>query len=193
MNKRMLFNKEYLSGRTQGHGYLRTTKLGVASGIALAGGLVAVGNVATVSADEVATDTTSTVAVAPSTATTSAPSLDYSATQPAASNVLTNTTEATPIAETAPAINYTSGADNANTVVAENPSPALNNAEAQPVATKENVTAEKSANQTNGEIRVDVENKEHTDAIAKAKAKGVEVKEQPKQTAAIAKRYSKRG
>lgn len=184
MNKRMLFNKEYLSGHTQGHGYLRTTKLGVASGIALAGGLVAVGNVATVSANEVATDTTSTVAVAPSTATTSAPSLDYSATQPAASNVLTNTTEATPIAETAPAINYASGADNANTVVAENPSPALNNAEAQPVATKENVTAEKSANQTNGEIRVDVENKEHTDAIAKAKAEGVEVKEQPKQTAA---------
>lgn len=184
MNKRMLFNKEYLSGRTQGHGYLRTTKLGVASGIALAGGLVAVGNVATVSADEVATDTTSTVAVAPSTTTASTPSLDYSATQPAASNVLTNTTEATPIAETAPAITYASGADNANTVVAENPSPALNNAEAQPVATKENVTAEKSANQTNGEIRVDVENKEHTDAIAKAKAEGVEVKEQPKQTAA---------
>ena len=184
MNKRMLFNKEYLSGRTQGHGYLRTTKLGVASGIALAGGLVAVGNVATVSANEVATDATTAVAVAPSTATTNAPSLDYSATQPAASNVLTNTTEATPIAETAPAIDYASGADNANTVVAENLSPALNNAEAQPVATKENVTAEKSANQTNGEIRVDVENKEHTDAIAKAKAEGVEVKEQPKQTAA---------
>lgn len=184
MNKRMLFNKEYLSGHTQGHGYLRTTKLGVASGIALAGGLVAVGNVATVSANEVATDTTSTVAVAPSTTTASTPSLDYSATQPAASNVLTNTTEATPIAETAPAITYASGADNANTVVAENPSPALNNAEAQPVATKENVTAEKSANQTNGEIRVDVEDKEHKDAIAKAKAEGVEVKEQPKQTAA---------
>ena len=161
----MLFNKAHLNGRTQGHGYLRTTKLGVASGIALAGSLVAVSNTTTVSADEITTNTT-TAMTSNSNTTTSAPSLDYKATRSATSN-----------------IDYASGADNANTVVAENPSSALNNAEAQPVATKENVTAEKSANQTNGEIRVDVESKEHTDAIAKAKAEGVEVKEQPKQTA----------
>ena len=184
MNKRMLFNKEYLNGRTQGRGFLRTTKQGVASGIALAGGFVAVGSVATVSADEVTADTTTAVAVESSATAASAPSLDYSATQPAASNVLTNTTDATPIAETTPAIDYASGADNATTVVAENPSPALNNAEAQPVATKENVTAEKSANQTDGEIRVDVENQEHADAVAKAKAEGITVNEQPKETAA---------
>lgn len=83
MNKRMVFNKDYLNGKTKGHGITRKTKLGVASGIALAGGLAVSGNATMVSADEVTAtlkpaDTTpvaTTTAETPTTAT--APALEY--------------------------------------------------------------------------------------------------------------------
>lgn len=160
MNKRMVFNEDYLNGKTKGHGITRKTKLGVASGIALAGGFAVAGNATMVSADEV-------------TATL----------KPADTTPVTTTTAETPTTATAPALEYANGASNASTVIAENPSPATNLETAQPVATTDNVTAEKTAGQNSGEIRVDVQNKEHDKAVADAKAAGINVQEQPKETA----------
>jgi cell surface antigen I/II len=165
-----------VSQKTTGRQVLRTRKgVGLVCGIALSTALFVTFSGAHVSADEVSANATNTGAtvteVAQPTATTEA-------TAPA-----TTTPATTAPATSTPAIDYASGADNASTVVATNLSPALNNAEAQPVATKENVTAEKSANQTNGEVRVDVKDKAHDDAVAEAKKEGIEVKEQPKETA----------
>lgn len=162
-----------VSQKTTGRQVLRTRKgVGLVCGIALSTALFVTFSGSHVSADEVSANATNTGAtvteVAQPTATAETPATAPATTAPATS---------------APAIDYASGADNASTVVATNPSPALNNAEAQPVATKENVTAEKSANQTNGEVRVDVKDKAHDDAVAEAKKEGIEVKEQPKETA----------
>ena len=161
MNKRMVFNKDYLNGKTKGHGITRKTKLGVASGIALAGGFAVAGNATMVSANEVSATL-----------------------KPADTTPVTTTTAEAPTTATAPALEYTNGASNASTVIAENPSPATNLETAQPVATTDNVTAEKEAGQNSGEIRVDVQNKEHDKAVADAKAAGINVQEQPKETAA---------
>ena len=152
----MMFNKDHLNGKTKGHGITRKTKLGVASGIALAGGFAVAGNAVVASADEIATTTGSNTT--PVTTTTETP-------------------------RTAPALEYANGASNASTVIAKNPSPALNSVEAQPVATTDNVTAAKEAGKGSGEIRVDVQNKEHDKAVADAKAAGVAVQDQPKTTA----------
>jgi len=162
-----------VSQKTTGRQVLRTRKgVGLVCGIALSTALFVTFSGSHVSADEVSANATNTGAtvteVAQPTATAETPATAPATTAPATST---------------PAIDYASGADNASTVVATNPSPALNNAEAQPVATKENVTAEKSANQTNGEVRVDVKDKAHDDAVAEAKKEGIEVKEQPKETA----------
>lgn len=165
-----------VSQKTTGRQVLRTRKgVGLVCGIALSTALFVTFSGAHVSADEVSTTASSTG----STVTeVTQPTATAEATAPA-----TTTPATTAPATSTPAIDYASGADNASTVVATNPSPALNNAEAQPVATKENVTAEKSANQTNGEVRVDVKDKAHDDAVAEAKKEGIEVKEQPKETA----------
>ena len=165
-----------VSQKTTGRQVLRTRKgVGLVCGIALSTALFVTFSGSHVSADEVSANATNTGATVTEVAQ---PSATTEATAPA-----TSTPATTAPATSTPAIDYASGADNASTVVATNPSPALNNAEAQPVATKENVTAEKSANQTNGEVRVDVKDKAHDDAIAEAKKEGIEVKEQPKETA----------
>lgn len=165
-----------VSQKTTGRQVLRTRKgVGLVCGIALSTALFVTFSGAHVSADEVSANATNTGATVTEVAQ---PTATAEATAPA-----TTTPATTAPATSAPAIDYASGADNASTVVATNPSPALNNAEAQPVATKENVTAEKSANQTNGEVRVDVKDKAHDDAVAEAKKEGIEVKEQPKETA----------
>jgi agglutinin receptor len=165
-----------VSQKTTGRQVLRTRKgVGLVCGIALSTALFVTFSGAHVSADEVSANATNTGATVTEVAQ---PIATAEATAPA-----TTTPATTAPATSAPAIDYASGADNASTVVATNPSPALNNAEAQPVATKENVTAEKSANQTNGEVRVDVKDKAHDDAVAEAKKEGIEVKEQPKETA----------
>lgn len=164
-----------VSQKTTGRQVLRTRKgVGLVCGIALSTALFVTFSGSHVSADEVS-------------ATASNGATVTEVAQPTASAETTTSATTTPAptapATSTPAIDYASGADNASTVVATNPSPALNNAEAQPVATKENVTAEKSANQTNGEVRVDVKDKAHDDAVAEAKKEGIEVKEQPKETA----------
>lgn len=165
-----------VSQKTTGRQVLRTRKgVGLVCGIALSTALFVTFSGAHVSADEVSANATNTGATVTEVAQ---PTATAEATAPA-----TTTPATTAPATSTPAIDYASGADNASTVVATNPSPALNNAEAQPVATKENVTAEKSANQTNGEVRVDVKDKAHDDAVAEAKKEGIEVKEQPKETA----------
>lgn len=165
-----------VSQKTTGRQVLRTRKgVGLVCGIALSTALFVTFSGSHVSADEVSANATNTGATVTEVAQ---PSATSEATAPAITTPAT-----TAPATSTPAIDYASGADNASTVVATNPSPALNNAEAQPVATKENVTAEKSANQTNGEVRVDVKDKAHDDAVAEAKKEGIEVKEQPKETA----------
>lgn len=165
-----------VSQKTTGRQVLRTRKgVGLVCGIALSTALFVTFSGAHVSADEVSANATNTGTTVTEVAQ---PTATAEATAPATTTPATTTS-----ATLAPAIDYASGADNASTVVATNPSPALNNAEAQPVATKENVTAEKSANQTNGEVRVDVKDKAHDDAVAEAKKEGIEVKEQPKETA----------
>lgn len=164
-----------VSQKTTGRQVLRTRKgVGLVCGIALSTALFVTFSGSHVSADEVSANATNTGATVTEVAQ---PTATAEATTPATTPATTTS------ATSAPAIDYASGADNASTVVATNPSPALNNAEAQPVATKENVTAEKSANQTNGEVRVDVKDKAHDDAVAEAKKEGIEVKEQPKETA----------
>lgn len=166
-----------VSQKTTGRQVLRTRKgVGLVCSIALSTALFVTFSGSHVSADEVSANATNTGATVTEVAQ---PSATTGATTGATSTATATTAPAT----SAPAIDYASGADNASTVVATNPSPALNNAEAQPVATKENVTAEKSANQTNGEVRVDVKDKAHDDAVAEAKKEGIEVKEQPKETA----------
>ena len=165
-----------VSQKTTGRQVLRTRKgVGLVCGIALSTALFVTFSGSHVSADEVSANATNTGATVTEVAQ---PTATAEATAPA-----TTTPATTAPATSTPTIDYASGADNASTVVATNPSPALNNAEAQPVATKENVTAEKSANQTNGEVRVDVKDKAHDDAVAEAKKEGIEVKEQPKETA----------
>lgn len=165
-----------VSQKTTGRQVLRTRKgVGLVCGIALSTALFVTFSGSHVSADEVSANASNTGATVTEVAQ---PTATAEATAPA-----TTTPATTAPATSTPAIDYASGADNASTVVATNPSPALNNAEAQPVATKENVTAEKSANQTNGEVRVDVKDKAHDDAVAEAKKEGIEVKEQPKETA----------
>lgn len=165
-----------VSQKTTGRQVLRTRKgVGLVCGIALSTALFVTFSGAHVSADEVS-------ATAPNGGATVTEVAQPTASAEATTSATTTPAPTAPATST-PAIDYASGADNASTVVATNPSPALNNAEAQPVATKENVTAEKSANQTNGEVRVDVKDKAHDDAVAEAKKEGIEVKEQPKETA----------